>query len=188
MPLEYHAEVLNDLAEQQSQSLQVVAMAAGVAIVSFLLLQAALGSWRLAGLVFLSLPLAVAGGVVSASLTGGVMTLGALIGFFTVLGIAARNGVVLVSDYQRLAGGGQEAVLAATRERSGQVVLTAAAIAALTLPPLLLGGIPGAELLRPLCAVVLGGLVSSTLLALVLLPALYLRLAPARQSPVGEEV
>jgi cobalt-zinc-cadmium resistance protein CzcA len=54
--------------------------------------------------------------------------------------------------------------------------------------PLLLGGIPGAELLRPLFAVVLGGLVSSTLLALLLLPALYLRLAPAAQSPVGEEV
>ena len=188
MPLEYHAEVLNDLAEQQTQSLQVVALAVAVAVVSFLLLQAALGSWRLAGLVFLSLPLAGAGGVVAASLAGGVMTLGALIGFFTVLGIAARNGVVLVSDYQRLAGGGQEAVLGATRERSGQVLLTAAATAAVALPPLLLGGIPGPELLRPLCVVVLGGLVSSTLLALLLLPALYLRLAPAAQSPVGEEV
>ena len=187
MPLEYHAEVLNDLAQQQTRVLQVAGLAAAAAVVAFLLLQAALGSWRLAALVFLTLPLAGAGGVVAASLAGGIVTLGALIGFFTVLGIAARNGVVLVGDYQRLAVGGREAVLAATRARAGQVLLTAAATAAVMLPPLVLGGIPGAELLRPLCAVVLGGLVTSTLLALLVLPALYLRLAPAAQSPVGQE-
>jgi Cu/Ag efflux pump CusA len=190
MPLEYHAEVLNDLARQQNRILELAGLAAAVAIVSFLLLQAALGSWRLAGLVFLTLPLAAAGGVVAAALAGGLATLGALIGFFTILGIAARNGVVLVGDYQRLAGGAPDAVLEATRRRSRQVLLTAAATALVMLPPLLLGGVPGTEVLRPLSAVVVGGLVSSTLLALLVLPALlvHLRLAPAAQPPVGQEV
>jgi CzcA family heavy metal efflux pump len=184
MPLEYHAEVLDGLAQQQSQTLQVAGLAIAVAIAIFLLLQAALRSWRLAGLLFLTLPLAGAGGVLTASLTGGVMTLGALVGFFTVLGIAARNSVVLFSDYQRLkpAEGvtpGREAVVRATRERLGPILLTAGATAAVVLPPVLFGGIPGGEVLRPLSAVVLGGLATSTLLVVFVLPALYLRLGAA---------
>jgi Cu/Ag efflux pump CusA len=184
MPLEYHAEVLDNLSRQQVQTLQVAGLGAAVAVLIFLLLQAALGSWRLTGLVFLTLPLAGAGGVVAASIDGGLMTLGALIGFFTVLGIAARNGVVLVSEYQRAAG--PDAVVRATRDRVGSIVLTAAATAVMVLPPVLLGGIPGAEVLHPLAAVVLGGLVTSTLLAVFVLPALYLRFAPAaRHEPAA---
>jgi Cu/Ag efflux pump CusA len=182
MPLEYHAEVLDNLSQQQTQVLQVAALAIAVAIVAFLLLQAALGSWRLAGMVFLTLPLAGAGGVLAAPLAGGLTTLGALIGFFTVLGIAVRNGVVLAGAYRRLEGvpPDPEAVLRVTRERAGSILLTAFATAAVMLPPVLFGGVPGADVLHPLAAVVLGGLVTSTLLALFVLPALYLRFAPAR--------
>jgi Cu/Ag efflux pump CusA len=170
----------------------VAALAVGVAVVAFLLLQAALRSWRLAGLVFLTLPLAGAGGVVAASLDGGLVTIGALVGLFTVLGIAARNGVVLVGACkaaqgqeddsppltpQRGARGGQEAVLRVTRERAGSILLTAIATAAAVLPPLLFAGVPGADVLHPLAAVVLGGLATSTLLALLVLPALSRRFA-----------
>jgi Cu/Ag efflux pump CusA len=171
--------VLDNLTQQRTQVLQVAALAAGVAVVAFLLLQVALLSWRLAGLVFLTLPLAAAGGVLAASIDGGLLTIGALVGFFTVLGIAARNGVVLVGAYRRLDGPSPDpqAVLGATREHAAPILLTAVATAAVMVPPLLFAGVPGADVLHPLAAVVLGGLATSTLLALFVLPALYLRLA-----------
>jgi Cu/Ag efflux pump CusA len=182
MPLEYHAEVLNGPIQARSQALQLAGLALAAAIVILLVLQAALDSWRLAGLVFLTLPLAAAGGVLAALLAGGLMSLGAVMGFFTLFGVAARNGVVLVGSFRSLQTdgepAGQEAVVRATRERAGPIGLTALATAALLLPAALLGEIPGAEVLKPLAAVVVGGLVTSTLLALFVLPALYLRLAP----------
>jgi len=182
MPLEYHAEVLNGSIQARSQALQLAGLGLAAAIVILLLLQAALDSWRLAGLVFLTLPLAAAGGVVAALLVGGLMSLGAVMGFFTVLGLAARNGVVLAGSLRSLQTdgepAGQEAVVRATRERAGPIALTALATAAVLLPAALFGDIPGAEVLKPLAAVVVGGLVTSTVLALFVLPALYLRLAP----------
>jgi Cu/Ag efflux pump CusA len=185
MPLEYHAEVLDGPVQQQALALRVAGLAAGVAVVAFLLLQAALGSWRLAGLVFLTLPLAGAGGALAAFAVGGAGTLGALMGGFTVLGLAARNGVVLAGELGRLEEVTADEVARVTRERAGPLVVTAAATAAVLLPPLVAGGGPGAEVLTPLCAVVLGGLVTSTAVALLALPALYLRLAsPARREPV----
>ena len=182
MPLEYHAEVLNGPIQARSQALQLAGLGLAAAIAILLLLQAALNSWRLAGLVFLTLPLAAAGGVVAALLVGGLMSLGAVMGFFTVLGLAARNGVVLAGSFRSLQTDGepigQEAVVRATRERAGPIALTALATAALLLPAALFGDIPGAEVLKPLAAVVVGGLVTSTVLALFVLPALYPRLAP----------
>jgi len=182
MPLEYHAEVLNGPIQARSQALQLAGLGLAAAIVILLLLQAALNSWRLAGLVFLTLPLAAAGGVVAALLVGGLMSLGAVMGFFTVLGLAARNGVVLAGSFRSLQTDGepigQETVARATRERAGPIALTALATAALLLPAALFGDIPGAEVLKPLAAVVVGGLVTSTVLALFVLPALYPRLAP----------
>src|SRR2546426_822039 len=182
MPLEYHAEVLNGSIQARSQALQLAGLGLAAAIVILLLLQAALDSWRLAGLVFLTLPLAAAGAVLAALLVGGLMSLGAVMGFFTVLGLAARNGVVLAGSFRSLQTDGepigQETVARATRERAGPIALTALATAALLLPAALFGDIPGAEVLKPLAAVVVGGLVTSTVLALFVLPALYPRLAP----------
>jgi len=182
MPLEYHAEVLDNLTQQRSQALQVAGLAIGAAVVGLLLLQAALLSWRLAALAFLTLPLAGAGGAAAASLDGGLLTIGALVGLFTVLGIAARNAVVLFGAYQALGQDARDpaAVLRVTRERAGAILLTAFATAALMVPPVLFAGIPGADVLHPLAAVVLGGLVTSTLLALLVLPALFVLFAPAR--------
>jgi Cu/Ag efflux pump CusA len=181
MPLEYHAEVLDNLTQQRSQTLQVAALAFGAAIVAFLLLQAAVLSWRLAALAFLTLPLAAAGSAVAAWLDGGLVTVGALVGLFAVLGIAARNGVVLIGAYRALGEAVRDpsAVLRVTRERAGPIVVTAFATAAVMVPPVLFAGVPGADVLHPLAAVVLGGLVTSTLLALLVLPALVLRFAPA---------
>ena len=100
-PLEFRTELLGEFTERQAQKrLFVFAIAAAAGV--FLLLQASFASWRLALLSFLTLPIALVGGVLAAYLGGGVLTLGSLVGFFTVLGIVARNGIMLISHYQHL--------------------------------------------------------------------------------------
>jgi CzcA family heavy metal efflux pump len=179
-PLEYHAEVLGDTAGQQAAQQRTAIIAAIAAILVFLLLQAAFGSWRLAAATFLTLPMALAGGVVALLATGGVLSLGALVGFVLVLGIAARNGVMLVSHFQHLEREEGEAfgpglVLRGARERLSPILLTAVATALALVPLLVAGNIPGHEILQPMAVVVVGGLVTATLLNLFVAPALYLR-------------
>jgi Cu/Ag efflux pump CusA len=101
MPLEFHAEVHSDTLQQQGQLWRVGGAVLAAALAIFLLLQAAFSSWRLAALIFLVLPLATVGGVLTASLVGGVRSLGALMGLLAVYGIAARTAVVLVKDLGR---------------------------------------------------------------------------------------
>jgi Cu/Ag efflux pump CusA len=179
-PLEYHAEVLTDRADQQAAQRRTAIIAVVAAILIFLLLQAAFGSWRLAATTFLTLPLALVGGVLALLATGGVLSLGALAGFVLLLGIAARNGVMLVRHFQHLDQDEGEAfgpglVLRGAKERLTPIVLTALAIAFALLPLLIFGNIPGQEVLQPMAVVVLGGLVTATLLNLFVAPALYLR-------------
>jgi CzcA family heavy metal efflux pump len=179
-PLEYHAEVLGDHAEQQAIKQRVLGVAAIAAILILLLMQAALGSWRLAGAAFLTLPMALVGGVLALLASGGELSLGSLVGFVLVLAIAARNGVTLVSHLQHLERDqgqppGPGLVMRGALERLGPVLLTALATG-LALVPLVVGGnVPGQELLQPMAVVVLGGLVTATLLNLFVTPALYLR-------------
>jgi Cu/Ag efflux pump CusA len=179
-PLEYHAEVLGDHAEQQAVKQRVLGVAAIAAILILLLMQAAFGSWRLAGAAFLTLPMALVGGVLALLASGGELSLGSLVGFVLVLAIAARNGVTLVSHLQHLERHegqppGPGLVMHGARERLGPVLLTALATG-LALVPLVVGGnVPGQEILQPMAVVVLGGLVTATLLNLFVTPALYLR-------------
>lgn len=180
MPLEYHAEVLDEVSGQRDQTLLVAGLALIALIGIYLLLQAAFRSWRTALLILLTLPLAAVGGVVAGLFSGGVLTMGALAGLAAVLGLALRNVVVLVHGYQDAGALGAGEILRVTRGRAGPVVLTAVATAAVLVPVLVLGRVPGLEVLFPLAAVLLGGLVTSTLLTLVITPALYLRFAPAR--------
>jgi Cu/Ag efflux pump CusA len=179
-PLEYHAEVLGDRADLQAAQQRTAVIAGIAAIMVFLLLQAAFGSWRLAAATFLTLPMALAGGVLAVLLTGGVLSLGALIGFVLVLGIAARNGVMLVSHLQHLerdegAASGPALVLRGALERLSPILLTTVATAVALVPLLVAGNVPGHEILQPMAVVVLGGLVTATLLSLFVAPALYLR-------------
>jgi CzcA family heavy metal efflux pump len=185
-PFEYHAEVLS--ADQAGQGYQrssrwvpLIALVAVVGI--FLLLQAAASSWRVAALLFGTLPLAVVGGVLTAPLAGGIRSLGALAGLLAVVGVAVRGNILLVRRYRQLAAEGEprgaELILRATREAAAPVVLTALATGALLLPFAVLGTLAGEEVLHPLAVVTLGGLVTATLVTLLVLPALYLRFAPA---------
>jgi Cu/Ag efflux pump CusA len=135
---------------------------------------------RLTFLVALTLPFALIGGVLAAWLGGGVLSLGSLVGFVTVLGIAARNGILLVSHYRHLECEegrtfGLETVLQGSEERLLPILMTAATAALALLPLVLKGDVPGNEIERPMALVILGGLVTSTLLNLFLVPALYAR-------------
>ncbi len=136
-------------------------------------------SWRLTLLVAVSIPFALIGGVVGVFLTGGVLSLGSLVGFVTVLGISARNGIMLVSHYRHLETEegepfGLDLVLRGAEERLAPILMTALATGLALVPLVVSGNKPGYEIEYPLAVVILGGLVTSTLLNLFLLPPLYL--------------
>jgi CzcA family heavy metal efflux pump len=179
-PREYHAELKGEFAERQAAQQRLFIFAIFAAIGIYLLLQAAFSSWRLATIVFLTLPSALVGGVLAAFLGDRVISLGSLVGFLTVLGIAGRNGIMLISHYQHLEreegmAFGPALVLRGARERLAPILMTALATALALVPLVVSGSIPGHEIEHPMAVVILGGLITSTLLNLLVLPSLYLR-------------
>jgi Cu/Ag efflux pump CusA len=181
-PLEYHAEVLRETTAAEIGTTRMLAFALACAIASFLLLQAAFRSWGLAVLALATLPVALVGGLVAVLIAGAQLSLGSALGFLALLGLAVRAGVLLVRRSQVV---GAEA----PGERLGPIVTSACALVAAALPFVVLGPRPGLEVVHPMAVVLLGGLVTSTFVALFLLPALCLRLrlgeAPAT---IAEEV
>lgn len=178
-PLEYHPEILGEYAERQSVQWRMLGVAVAAVAGIFLLLQACFASWRLALIAFLALPAAAVGGVAGAVAGGGTISLGSLVGFLAVLGIAARNGVLLISHFQHLeqqAGMpfGLDLIIRGTRERLSPILASTAAIVAALLPIAIFGGNPGLEIIQPTAMVIIGGLISSTLVVLFVIPALYL--------------
>jgi Cu/Ag efflux pump CusA len=180
-PFEYHAEVLGEYLERKGalRSLNSYLVAAAVAIC--LLLHAALGSWRLAALVIVGAPVATLGGFLAAYLGGGVLSLGSFLGFLAVLGLSSRNGIMQVRHFQHLeqqhAGRGSSLVLLQTVERFPSVVTTAITVGLIVLPFVAFGNVAGLEILHSAAVVILGGLVTSTILTLFVIPALYPRFA-----------
>jgi Cu/Ag efflux pump CusA len=120
------------------------------------------------------------GGLLAIFAAGGVISLGALVGFFTVFAIAARNGILLINHYQHLERHegetfGPGLVLRGARERLSPILMTALATGLAVVPLVVAGQIPGHEIEHPLAVVILGGLFTSTLLNLFVVPSLYLR-------------
>jgi CzcA family heavy metal efflux pump len=191
-PLGVHAEVLGEHAERQAAQQRLLTFGAMAAIAIFLLLQAAFGSFRLATLSFLTLPIALVGGVLATLASGGIISLGSLVGFFTVFGIAARNGILMINHFQHLEDVegvpfGPELVLRGARERLSPILMTSLATGLALVPLVVAGQIPGHEIEHPLAVVILGGLVTSTFLNLLVVPSLYLRFAKGwRRTPRGE--
>ena len=186
--LEYHAEVRGVSAERQAALLRLLTVVVVVAIGIFLLLQASFGSWRLAFMTFLSLPGALVGGLLAGlAVGGGALSLGALVGLFTVLAIAARNAILLIVHLQHLQQGEGESpglalILRGSRDRLAPILTTAVATAAAVAPFVLLGNVPGYEIVRPMAAVILGGLVTSTFMSLFIVPTAYLRSGPSAEA------
>jgi Cu/Ag efflux pump CusA len=190
-PLEHHAEVLGGFQEEAAARSRVIAIAVAGLIVIFLLLQAAFGSWRLAVVAFVALPAALAGGVLAALFAGGDVTLGSAAGLVAVLGFAARGMVALVRQYQRLQRDGEEfgqdLVVRGTRERLVPTLTSALASAAALIPFAVSGGSAGLEIVGPMSGVILGGLVTATLVNLVAIPAAYLRYGHVAERDAAEE-
>jgi Cu/Ag efflux pump CusA len=179
-PLGYHAEVLGEYAERQATQTRLLVMALGAALGVFVILLASFGSARLALLSFLTLPSALVGGVIAAYAAGGVISLGSLVGFLTVFGIAARNGILLINHYQHLEqyegeSFGPQLALRGARERLSPILMTALATGLALVPLAVAGDIPGHEIEYPMAIVILGGLLTSTLINLFVVPSLYLR-------------
>jgi CzcA family heavy metal efflux pump len=181
-PLGFHAELLGEYAERQAASGRLRLFAIVAAIGILLLLQASFASWRLAWLSFATLPIALIGGVIAAYLGGGIISLGSLVGFFTVLGIVARNGIMLISHYQHLerfegVPFGPELVIRGARERVVPIMMTVLTTGLVLVPLILAGQIPGNEIEHPMAVVIFGGLITATFLNLFVVPSLYLRFA-----------
>lgn len=190
-PAGYHPEFLGEYAARAASQRSLFALSAAAMIGIVLLLHVDFRSWRLTMLVFLTLPFALVGGVIGSFLQGGVLSLGSLVGFVTVLGIAARNGIMLVSHYRYLQlvehePFGPELVLRGSAERLTPILMTALATG-LALVPIIVGGNkPGHEIEYPMSVVILGGLTTSTILNLFLLPPIYAAFGAVGVSNDGE--
>ncbi|CAM3325189.1 efflux RND transporter permease subunit [Polaromonas hydrogenivorans] len=191
-PLEYHPELLGESAERESAQQHMLGVSVAALIGIFLLLQACFASWRLGLIAFLGLPASVAGGVLAVLVSGGVVSLGSVVGFFAVLGIAARNTVSLMDHYQHLEAReqmpfGLDLVLRGARERLSSILGGSIAIIAALLPIIAFRLSAGFEIVQPMAIVIVGGLLASTLFTLFVMPALYLLIASTaqRQSDLG---
>jgi len=176
----YHPEFLGEYAARQASRNRLLLFSMLSLVGILVLLQIDFRSLRLTLMVAMTLPFALIGGVLGVIWAGGVVSLGSLVGFITVLGIAARNGIMLVSHYRHLERVehemfGRDLVLRGSGERLAPILMTAACAALALLPLVIRGNVPGHEIEYPMAVVILGGLVTSTLLNLFLLPALYLR-------------
>jgi len=179
LPRGYRTQLLGEATERATAQRRLIEYGLAALVVILLLLQAAFASWRLSLLEFASLPMALVGGVLAAWLFLGSITLGALVGFFTVLGIAARNGILMISHFRYLEEHegepfGPGLVMRGASERLSPILMTALATALALLPLVTYGDRPGQEIEFPMAVVILGGLLTSTLLNLFVLPALYL--------------
>jgi Cu/Ag efflux pump CusA len=186
MPAGYHAEVLGESTELNAAQDRLNTFGIGAAIAIFLLLQAAFGSLRLAALTFLLLPMALVGGVLAVKLGDGILSLGSLVGFLTVFGIAARNGILMISHFQHLERHegvpfGPGLVLRGAKERLAPIMMTALATGLALVPLAVAGSIPGHEIEHPMAIVILGGLFTATVMNLFVLPSLYLKFAKSRK-------
>jgi Cu/Ag efflux pump CusA len=157
-------------------------MAAGI----LLLLQASFMSWRLALGTFLTLLIGLAGGLLMAYLCSGIVSLSSLFGLIAVFGINARISTLLIKQYQSLElegnAFGSELILLGTRERLVPILMTILTTSLILLPFIIFGNIAGQEILYPMAIVILGGLATTIVVTLFLIPVLYLHFEARRKS------
>jgi Cu/Ag efflux pump CusA len=172
-------------AEARKELLFNTALAIG-GVIALLLL--AFGSGRTTVLILGATPFALVGGVIAVALTGGSLSLGSLVGFVTLFGVAARNAILLVARLDQLTGEeghdwSVDTVLLGTRERVTPILMTALVTGLGVLPLAVSTGQPGREIQGPMAIVILGGLITSTIASLILLPALAWRFG-RRPTPI----
>ena len=184
-PLGFHAELLGEFAEREAAQRSLL-LAGSIAVIAiFFLLYTSFSNWRLATLTFFTLPWALVGGLLAAYFSNGVLSLGSLVGLLTILGIATRNGIMMISHFQHLEHEegmpfGLDLVLRGARERIAPIMMTALTTGLALIPLAIAGDLPGHEIEHPMAIVILGGLVTSTLLNLLVVPTLYMRFGKSR--------
>lgn len=174
----YHARVLGEYDALQRSRARLLWFALLALVGVFVLLQVDFQSFRASAIVFATLPFALVGGVIGCWIGGGRVSLGSLVGFVTVLGIAARNGIMMVSHFRHLElhegmTFGAELIRRGATERLAPICMTAGCAALALVPLVVRGNVPGQEIEYPMALVILGGLVTSTAMNLFLLPSLY---------------
>lgn len=184
MPSGYHTVLGGEFEAEAAASRTILALSV-VALAGMIgLLFMAFRSWRDVALVMVNLPLALMGGAVAVYMGGGIMSIASLVGFITLFGIATRNGIMMITHYRQLlvvAGSTmRDAVIQGSVDRLIPILMTALTAALALIPIVLATGEPGNEIQAPMAAVILGGLTSSTLLNLVVIPPLFARFGAAR--------
>lgn len=163
--------------ESEAKASRTLMMTSILAIfVIFLLLFQEFRNFKLAAIILLNLPLALIGGVFSIYFTSGVLSIPAIIGFITLFGIATRNGILLISNYQKLQAQGMslyKTVIKGSSDRLNAILMTALTAALALIPLALQGNLSGNEIQSPMAKVILGGLLTSTLLNIFIVPIVY---------------
>jgi Cu/Ag efflux pump CusA len=175
LPTGYYIVFGGQFEAQEQATRQLILLSVVAMLGIFILLVVAFRSPSAAGLVMSNLPFALVGGIWAIVLSGGVLSIGSLIGFITLFGISTRNGIMLISHYNHLKAEGlpfDKLVRLGALDRLSPVLMTALTASLGVMPIALLGG-PGRELEQPLAVVILGGMFSSTLLTLIVLPSLF---------------
>ncbi len=178
LPQGYYVEYGGQFESGEAATRAISILSAVSILAIFLILFQEFGSARTALLIMVNLPLALIGGVAALVVSGGVLNVASLVGFIALFGIAVRNGILLVSHYNRLMLEGEprrEAVFRGSLERLNPILMTALTAALALIPLAIGGGEAGKEIQSPMAIVVLGGLLSSTALNMVVVPALFLR-------------
>lgn len=178
LPSGYFVEYGGQFEAQQAASRLILALSGFTLIAIFMILQMALGHWNAALQVMVSIPLAIIGGIVAVFATGGVLSIASLVGFISLFGITSRNGIMMISHYQHLIkeegeNWTEQMIVRGSLERLVPVLMTALTAGLALIPLAIAKGAPGKEILQPLAVVVLGGLITSTLLDQVVRPALF---------------
>jgi CzcA family heavy metal efflux pump len=179
LPQGYYVQYGGQFEAQEKASRLISGLSLVAIAVIYLLLYVALNSGRSAALVMANLPLALIGGVAMVFLTGGTLSIASLVGFITLFGIATRNGIMLITHYQYLmekeGKDFRDAIFQGSMERLSPILMTAL-VTGVGLIPLALGvGEPGKEIQQPMAVVILGGIFTSTLLNMIVIPALFLK-------------
>ncbi|TWP51285.1 efflux RND transporter permease subunit [Lentzea tibetensis] len=187
-PREHHLEVLGDSQERAATDFRNWTYVIGAAILLYFLLQAGMRSWRMATLTFLLLPAALSGGVLVAVLERDSVSVAALLGLLAVLAVAVRGAMLQVAHYEHLGARDRESVALGARERFTPAVTGLLAAAAALAPVAFYGVVTGLEVIAPLALIVLGGLVTTALVNLLVLPGLYLQFVAKEKADAQQTV
>lgn len=175
-PEGYHIEYGGQFEAEAEASKTLMATSLLSILVIFLLLFQEFKSVKIAGIVLLNLPLALIGGVLSIYFTSGILSIPAIIGFITLFGVATRNGILLVSHYKTLQEEGlnlYDIIIKGSKDRLSPILMTALTAGLALIPLAIAGDLPGNEIQSPMAKVILGGLLTSTLLNIFIVPVVY---------------